>query len=552
MQVFKNLGLKSFFFLIIVTFSNTFHAQTKPKMVVGIVVDQMCYEYLFRYQSKFSKNGFVKLMKNGTHCRNTQYNYVPTYTGPGHASIYTGTTPSNHGIVGNDWFVRSLNKDTYCVADSTVSPVGSNYAGGKSSPHNLKANTITDQLKLTYPNSKVISMSIKDRSAVLPGGHLSDGSYWYDYTTGGFLTSSYFKKELPSWIVDFNAKKMVDAYMQQTWNTHFDISQYTESGPDDTPYEQLIGGKKTPTFPYDLKQMKGEKPGYDLFTVTPFANTFLTDFAIQSLTSEKLGETSNTDFLCISYSTPDIAGHAFGPYSIEIEDVYIRLDLEIARLVKSLEEKLGKNNFVLFLTADHAVVPVPQYLTDRNLPGGYLFAEPLLDSLKKKVETKFGVNFITAHDNNNIYFDRKLMQNKQIDLTVAQEYVKNEVRAWTGVKRVFTAQELENSAVDNEWKDMVKRGFRYEESGDVLYLMEPGYLPTGSADEKAHKGTSHGSAFNYDTHVPLIWYGTNIPKQEVFRKVNITDITATLVHILNLQKPNATTGEPILEIFKGK
>ena len=154
MQVFKNLRLKSFFFLIIVTFSNTFHAQTKPKMVVGIVVDQMCYEYLFRYQSKFSKNGFVKLMKNGTHCRNTQYNYVPTYTGPGHASIYTGTTPSNHGIVGNDWFVRSLNKDTYCVADSTVSPVGSNYAGGKSSPQNLKANTITDQLKLTYNKAR--------------------------------------------------------------------------------------------------------------------------------------------------------------------------------------------------------------------------------------------------------------------------------------------------------------------------------------------------------------------------------------------------------------
>ena len=532
--------------------ANNVVAQTKPKMVVGIVVDQMCYEYLFRYQSKFSKNGFVKLMKNGTHCRNTQYNYVPTYTGPGHASIYTGTTPNNHGIVGNDWFVRATNKDTYCVADSTVSPIGSNYSGGKSSPHNLKANTITDQLKLTYPNSKVISMSIKDRSAVLPGGHLSDGSYWYDYTTGGFLTSSYFKKELPSWIVDFNAKKMVDSYMQQVWNTKIDISQYSESGPDDSPYEQLIGGKQTPTFPYDLKSMKGEKPGYELFTVTPFANTFLTDFAIQSLKSEKLGESSNTDFLCISYSTPDIAGHAFGPYSVEIEDIYIRLDLEIARLVKSLEDKLGKNNFVLFLTADHAVVPVPQYLTDRNLPGGYLFAKPFLDTLKQKVTTKFGVNFITAHDNNNIYFDRKLIQDKQIDLTIAQEYVKNEVRNWIGVKRVFTAQELENSAIDNEWKDMVKRGYRYEESGDVLYLMEPGYLPTGSADEKGHKGTSHGSAFNYDTHVPLIWYGQNIPKREVFRNVDITDITATLVHILNLQKPNATTGEPILEIFEGR
>lgn len=533
-------------------FSIAFAQQApKPKLVVGIVVDQMCYEYLYRYQSKFSKNGFVKLMNQGTHCRNTQYNYVPTYTGPGHASIYTGTTPSNHGIVGNDWYSRTLQKEVNCVGDTSYSPVGSDYKGGKCSPQNLKANTITDQLKLTYPNSKVISVSIKDRGAILPGGHLSDGSYWFDYKTGGFMTSSYYKIRLPLWVKAFNDEKKVDHYMSQTWNTLLDISQYTESGPDDTPYEQLMPGKSTPTFPYELKAMQAARPGYEVFTVTPFANTYLTDFALQALKSENLGKDSETDILCISFSTPDIAGHAFGPYSVEIEDMYLRLDLEIARILQELESSVGKNNFVFFITADHAVVPVPQYLTDRKLPGGYLYAAPHLETLKSKVKERFGFDFIVHDDNNNIYFNRTLITEKSINLSSAQEFVRDEVRYWPGVKRVFTAFELEQAGVDNEWKDMIRKGYRFHESGDVIYLLEPGYLPTGS-NSATHKGTSHGSSFNYDTHVPLIWYGSGIPKQDIFRHIDITDINATLVPILRLQKPNATTGQPILEILNKK
>lgn len=553
MRLFASRIFKAslFFFCAVTTLSASAQSTPKPKLVVGVVVDQMCYEYLYRFQPKFSKDGFIKLMNKGTHCRNTQYTYVPTYTGPGHASVYTGTTPSNHGIVANEWYHRKLKKEVNCVSDTTMLPVGSDYSGGKCSPQNLKANTITDQLKLTYPNSKVISVSIKDRSAILPGGHLSDGSYWYDYKTGGFLTSSYFKKELPSWVVDFNAKKMVDSYMDQTWNTMLDITKYTESGPDDTPYEQLLPGKTTPTFPYDLKAMSALKSRYELFTITPFANTYLTDLAIAALKNENLGKGKESDFLCISFSTPDILGHSFGPYSVEIEDMYIRLDLEIARLIKELESSLGKDNFVFFITADHAVSPVPQFLVDKQMPGGYIYGAPMIEEIKTKIVAKFGANFITAHDNNNVYFDRELIKAKGIDLRTAQEFVKEEIRTWTGVKRVFTMYELEEAGVDNEWKDMVRRGYRYEESGDVIYLMEPGYLPAYS-DSKVHRGTSHGSSFNYDTHVPLIWYGAHIPKQEIIRRVNITDITATLVPILHLQKPNATTGEPILEIFQKK
>ncbi len=537
--------------LLFLSFSISSFAQTtKPKLVVGIVVDQMCYEYLYRYQSKFSDKGFVKLMNNGSHCRNTQYNYVPTYTGPGHASIYTGTTPNNHGIVANDWYHRALKKTVNCVGDESVSSVGSKDDGGKKSPKNLKTNTITDQLKLTYPNSKVISLSIKDRSAILPGGHLSDGSYWFDSSTGGFLTSSFFTKELPGWVKDFNAMKTPDSYLKETWNTYFDIDTYTESGPDDSPYEHTLTGKSTPTFPYDLKAMTNNELDYDLFTYTPYANTYLTDFALEALDKEKLGQGKETDFLAISFSSTDILGHSFGPNSIEIQDMYIRLDLEIAKIIAELEEKVGKENFVLFLTADHAVVPVPQKLIDQQLPGGYLNWKPLLVQLRKEVVAKYGVDIISSRQNSNIYFDRELLISKKIKLEDAQEFVKARVKNWENVKAVYTATELESSSADFEWRDMIRRGYRYHESGDVLYILEPGYISQWGDAPKAYKGTTHGSSYNYDTHVPLIWYGANIPTQEILRRINITDITATLVPILQLQKPSTTTGEPILELFK--
>lgn len=520
-----------------------------PKLIVGIVVDQMCYEYLYRYQDKFCENGFRLLMNQGMNCRNTHYNYVPTYTGPGHASIYTGTTPNNHGIVANEWFERESGTVINCVDDSNVKPVGTESADGFCSPHHLKTNTITDQLRMTYPDAKVISMSIKDRGAILPGGHLSNGSYWYDYASGKFITSSFFKTDLPKWVSDFNAEGQVEKYMKGTWNTLLDISAYGESGPDNSPYEHLLPGKTTPTFPYDLKVSSNGAPDFQLFTVTPFANTYLADFALCSIDAEQLGKDDQTDMLCISFSTPDIAGHSFGPYSVEIEDIYIRLDLEISKLIKQLEEKVGKDEFVLFLTADHAVVPVPQYLIDKKLPGGYVFLNEHMTELKSQLVTKFGADLILEQENLNIYLDHKKIDDLKLDMKEVQDFVASKIMMWDGVKRVFTAFQLMNSGNDDEWRDMIQRGYHARESGDVIFMLEPGYLPKLADSETARKGTSHGSAFNYDTHVPLIWYGKGIPSIEVVRRVDITDISATLTHLLYLQRNGAMTGEPILELF---
>lgn len=523
--------------------------EDSPKLVVGIVVDQMVYDYIYRFYDKFSEGGFKRLMNDGTNCRNTSYNYIPTYTGPGHASIYTGTTPSNHGIVANDWFDKDTGKEINCVEDSTVNTVGGSSVYGKFSPVNLKANTVTDQLKLTYPDAKVISMSIKNRGAILPGGHLSDGSYWYDFQSGNFITSSFYMEQLPDWVSKFNSSKKVDNYLNNTWNTYYPIAEYTESGDDNSPYEHLLPGKTAPTFPYDLKKMQASTQKYELFVYTPFANEYLTDFAIASIDSEGLGKDGQTDMLCISYSTPDIIGHAFGPYSKEIEDVYIRLDLEIQKLIMELEKKIGKREFTMFLTADHAVVPVPQQLMDMKLPGGYVFLDQHLPDLRSLLTDRFGADLILAHENLNFYLDHEKMTELELNKDEVVDYIIDQVRYWDGVKRVYNCDDLYFGTTDDEWQDMVRRGYHPDESGDIMYILNPGYLAKSSDTEVSRRGTSHGSAYSYDTHVPLLWYGKNIPDQEVFNEIKITDITPTLSHLLYLQLPNAVTGKPILRIL---
>ena len=541
---------KIYLFLPFVLFCNLFVAQKNSnKIVVGVVVDQMCYDYLYRFQGKFGKDGFNKLIKQGANCRNTNYNYVPTYTGPGHASIYTGTTPDNHGIVGNEWYDRSKKEVINCVTDRMYQSVGTSSKDGIRSPKTLKTYTITDQLKMTYPSAKVISLSIKDRSAILPGGHLSDGSYWFDFSSGKMITSNFYKAELPAWVNEFNAKKHADQALLQTWNTLYPIETYTESGKDDSPYEVLLSSKDKPIFPYDLKDLNKNASDYSLFTITPFANTYLTDFALSAIDDEQMGTDSQTDFLCVSYSTPDIVGHAFGPYSVEIEDIYIRLDLEIARLIETLEKKFGKNGFTLFLTADHAVVPVPQSLIDQKLPGGYLFLEQKLKALKNDVKKKFEFDLVESEENQNIYLNRKLIDSLHLPKKAIETFIAAEIRKWEGVKAVFVSEELENASSTNNWMQMVSKGYRYDRSGEVVFILEPGYLAKNEDKPSSHKGTSHGSAFNYDTHVPLIWYGNSIQKQAIFRPIEIIDIAPTLIHLLNLQRTGAMTGNPIVEIL---
>ena len=543
----KNTAL-IFLFLLSLSYNSLF-AQKQPKIIVGIVVDQMCYDYLYRFQHHFCPGGFNRFLNKGLNCRNTLYNYVPTYTGPGHASIYTGTTPSNHGIVGNEWYQSQTKTTVNCVSDKTVQTIGSTSSEGQASPRNLRTYTITDQLKMSSPESKVISISIKDRSAILPGGHLSDGSYWYDYSSGKFITSTYFKTELPKWLQSFNESKNASKYLAK-WDLLYPKTNYTSA--DVSPYEVILGGKTSATFPYDFKEMsKIANNGNQLFTISPFANELLTDLAMEAMSREQLGLDTKTDMLCISYSTPDIAGHAFGPYSLELEDMYARLDRQIEKLLSHLDSRYGKDGYVVFLTADHAVVPVPQMLVDRKMPGGYLFLNERMTNLRSELMKKFGADLIEAEENQNIYLNQHRMDSLQLNKQVICNFIADQVRKWPEVKLAIT-QTSSISGMENldEWGQMIQKGFDIERSGDVIFMLQPGYLTKSIDEPKAHTGTSHGSAFNYDTHVPLLWYGVNIPAGNSYRPIQIIDIAPTLIHLLNLQRTGAMTGVPIMEIFE--
>lgn len=540
---------KKYFLFTALTFFLIQIAQAQaPKLVVGVVVDQMRYDYLYRFAAKYQPDGFKRLMKNGANCKNAHYNYVPTYTAPGHASIYTGSTPSGHGIVGNSWYSREEGKIISNVKDTSVNLLGTQTTEGRS-PLNLKLQTFTDALKLANEKAKVYSISIKDRGAILPGGHMADGAFWYDYKTGNFYSSSYYLNDIPVWLQNFNATQRVDEFMNGSWNTFYPIDQYTESRADDVEYEATFPGNKDAAFPHDLHVLKGEQK-YAYFPLTPFANGHLTDLAMQVLKAENLGKDEVTDILALSYSTPDLIGHSFGPYSKEIEDCYIRLDMDIARLLRFLDEEMGEGEYTLFLTADHAVAPIPQYLQEKKLDAGFFYTDSLNAEIESFLKAKYGENLLLSNINQNLYLDRDKIQALGLEEDVVNKSLASFLQKIEGIQYVFTAHQLMYAANhDNAIMTKVAKGYDYQRSGDVIYVLAPNYLSKKNS-ASSHKGTTHGSPYAYDSHVPLLFYGANIEPGEVLDKIAITDICPTICTLLNLQFPNGNEGELIKAVLK--
>jgi len=524
---------------------------TRPKLVVGIVVDQMRQEYLFRYQSKYGPDGFRKLMGDGFMLRNAHYNYVPTYTGPGHASVYTGSTPAIHGIIGNDFYDKETKAMVNCVNDPAQKPVGAANGNGDVSPWRLLASTVTDELKLfTQKKAKVIGISYKDRGAVLPAGHMADAAYWYDGATGKFMTSTYYRESLPGWLDQFNNQNLPARYMDQEWNTLLPIGQYTESGPDQSPYESKILGKDKSVFPYDLKPLKA-KGSYEALYYTPFANDYLTEMAKATIAGEQLGKDDITDFLCISFSTTDAVGHAVGPNAVELEDIYLRLDRNMADLIKRLDQEVGKGNYTLFLTADHGVADVPQYLKDNRIPSGYFNERYAEAKLKEFLAAQFpGKDLIANASNDQIFLNQEAFQGaakeQGLNMYIASELIGKFLMSLDGVADYYTEGTLRQGRYDEEGvKGMVIRGFHPKRSGDVAIVLQPGWFGSGSIT-----GTTHGSPYTYDTNVPILFYGHGIRKGSSVRYHRITDIAPTLSMLLNIKFPNGCTGQPVEEIFE--
>jgi predicted AlkP superfamily pyrophosphatase or phosphodiesterase len=550
--------MKSFSVFVLVCISSVAaHSQSpsKPKLVVGIVVDQMRQEYVHRFDSKFGKGGFKRLTDEGFMLRNAHYNYVPTETGPGHASIYTGTTPAIHGIIANEWYDKDLKKEVNCVNDDKQKTIGSDSRNGEVSPWRNLASTITDELKFaTQRRAKVISVSIKDRGAALPGGHMADGAYWYDLLTGDFITSTYYKAALPLWVDEFNKLKLADQYLNQEWKTLLPLDQYKESGIDDSPYETRLKGKEKATFPYNLKELRKTNKDFELLTRTPFGNNILADFAKAAIDAESLGKDEITDFLAVSFSSTDKIGHDMGANSIEVEDTYIRLDKTLEDFFNTLDLKVGKGNYTVFLTADHAVAEIPQYLKDQKMPGGYFKPFEVEANLNEFLQKYFpGKKIVERVSSEQVYLNQDVFnedpKTSGIDLLIATELISKYLLTVEGVAQVFPESLIRQSAFDEQSiKGKVVRGYHVKRCGDIAFVLEPGWV-SWSVTWRGTTGASHGSVYAYDTHVPVIFYGWGIKKGSSVDFHTITDIAPTLSVLLGIKFPSGCTGQPIPELF---
>lgn len=526
------------------TSNNSQNTTTQPKLVVGVVVDQMRFDYLNRFKTKYSSNGFLRLINQGYSCNNNHFNFIPTYTAPGHASIFTGTTPSVHGIIGNNWYDKATNSTVYCTTDKSYTPVGAAAKYGQVSPRKMKVTTVADQNRLfTQMNGKTIGVSIKDRGAVYPSGHTANGAYWFEgLNEGKWMTSSYYMDTLPQWVQEFNAPSNIETYLKP-WNTLYDSSLYNESGPDLSDYEQGFKGKPTTEFPYDLKALMELNGGYNIIKSTPFGNTMITDFALAAIESERLGADDYTDFLTVSYSSTDYIGHNFGTNSVELQDTYLRLDLELERLLNYLDAKVGVGNYTLFLTADHGAADVPSFLTDVDIPSGYV-PENSFASLYSGLQKKYGVSdLIMKISNGQVFLNQERITALNVNLEDVQKFVVNEIITYPHVKKAYTATTMQTRNFKAGVEKMLQNGYNQKLSGDVLFTLESGVISYGP------KGTTHGSGYNYDTHVPLLFYGNGIQPGKTFKRTSITDVAPTISALLGIAFPSGATGTVIEDVI---
>jgi len=531
-------------FISIFSFGQKSKITDHPKLVIGLVIDQMRWDYLYRYYDLYSANGFKRLLDKGFSCENTFIPYVPTYTAPGHTCIYTGSVPAIHGIVSNNWYDVQTNKSVYCTDDSTVKTVGSNSVEGMMSPRNLWTTTIGDELRLSNNFlSKVIGIALKDRAAILPAGHTANAAYWFDGSVGKWITSSYYEDRLPAWVIKENEKLLPDAAMSKDWNTLLPAEKYTQSTKDDENYEAPIPGEKTVTFPHHISQITDSK--YEAFKYTPFANTFTFDMAKQAIDNEKLGMRNVTDLLAVSISSTDYIGHSFGPNSMEVEDTYLRLDIDLADFLQYLDNKLGEGNYLLFLTADHGVSHVPDFLKEHKIPSGTYSAGDLVKELVNMVDEKFSIkNVLRSFENNQLYLNNNAIKNAGKSVLEIQNALIDFLKSKPFIANAFSTENLGAESIQETIKQRLINGYNPKRSGQIAFLIKPGYL------EGQGLGTTHGTWNPYDAHIPLLWFGYQVKPGKLNREVYMTDIAPTIAAILGIQMPSGSVGKVIEEVAR--
>ncbi len=542
-MLMKKLSVSFLFALLIAT---AFAQPVKrPKLVVGLVIDQMRWDYLYRYYDRYeATGGFKRMLNEGFSCENTFINYIPSYTAIGHTTVFTGSVPAIHGIAGNNWIDQASGKNVYCTDDSTVQGVGSNSNAGKMSPRNLLATTITDELRLaTNFQSKVIGVSLKDRASILPAGHNPTGAFWFDDAAGNFITSTWYMKELPKWVKDFNDKDEPTQLLSQPWTTLYPIHTYRQSTADDVKWEGKFKGETATAFPHNLAGLY--KTDKDVIRTSPYGNTLTLNFAKAAIEGNNLGGGAATDFLTINCASTDYVGHKYGPNSIEIEDVYLRLDKELGAFYKYLDQKLGKGNYLVFLTADHGAAHAINFMKEYKMPAEFLDLKKITASLNDALKARFGAEkIVLSNTNYQINFNKKVIKDQQLDYDAIKKASVNFLREIPELQFVMDIENIGVEPVPEFIKQMTINGYNNKRSGSIQLIPYPAWFEGGYGGT----GTTHGTWNPHDTHIPLIWMGWGIKAGKSNREVYMTDIAPTVAALLRIQMPNGAIGKPITEV----
>lgn len=520
--------------------------KVNPKLVVGIVVDQMRYDYLTRFYDHYGQGGFKRMINEGFNCKNNHFNYAPTSTGPGHASVYTGTTPATHGVIGNNWYDKENDESVYCAGDDSYASVGTASDAGQMSPHRMNVTTVTDELRLhTQMRGKTIAIALKDRGAVIPGGHTANAAYWFQgKNEGKWISSTYYMNQLPAWVNEFNSSGAAQSY-KKAWTTLKDIATYKESGSDDNLYEGLLEGETKPTFPHSTANLLDKEREFEIIKGTPFGNSITADFAIAAIDKEGLGTDADTDFLAISFSSTDYVGHNYGVNSKEIQDTYLRLDRDLERLFTALDKKVGEGEYTVFLSADHGAVEVPAYLKDMKIPAGYVDYNSIKTKFSDFIKYKYGTEDIIKNFSNlQIFLDHKIIKNLDLDVKQVQEDIAKEYLSYDFVDRVYTGHQMWANEYTRGIPYILQNGYNQKRSGDVLLVLKPGVISYGKT------GSTHGSPQIYDTHAPLLFFGKGIKKGSTVERTEIPDIAPTISALLGISFPSGSTGKPISAVLE--
>ncbi|HEV1285651.1 MAG TPA: alkaline phosphatase family protein [Bryobacteraceae bacterium] len=503
----RNWILALFIALPLAAQNNAAKPQT-PKLVVAIVIDQFRYDYLTRFHSEYT-GGFKRFFEHGAVFTNAHFEHVPTVTAVGHSTFLSGATPAMSGIIGNEWWDRASKKRVTSVSDEETKLLGS--TGEGASPNRLLQSTVGDEMKISGRGGKVVGVSIKDRAAILPSGHMADGAYWFDGKTGNFVSSTFYFASLPEWVSQFNASRPADKYAGQTW-----MGKTMAAMPDAKFYAAL--------------------------DATPYGNELILQFAEKAIVAEKLGMGSKTDLLTVSFSANDYVGHALGAESEESHDMALRVDKLVGELIRTAEAQAGVGRVLAVLTADHGVAPVPETNQKRKMPGGRFDEKAELDAVEKALTARFGAlkdKWIAYSGEGSLFFTDPNLR----DIAEVERVAADTIRALPHVFRVYTRTQLMNGAILEDAVGVrMRNGFNQARSGNVIVMLDPYWMVSRS-------GTTHGAPFDYDTHVPMMFLGPQVRAGRYNSNVMVNDIAPTLATMLDVETPSGSVGRVLDEML---